>query len=110
MAGQSGGGGSRANYKKARLAESLVAVAKQGNALKAERARKESANPDKYQPKQPTHVGMRQFDPTAEDRKNHALDMSMDREFKKRGWPKSTDTSMNYSYIDPKTKVQQGPS
>jgi len=115
MAGQSGGGGTRDKYakeKKAALAKSLVDAAKgnakQGEALKTERARNEAAHPGKYQPKQPSHVGIGKFDPNATNRLNTAIDVSMKREGSNpnRGIGKPNP----YSYINPKNKVQQSPS
>ena len=102
MAGQSGGDGSRANYKKARLAESLAASAKQGSALKDERANMRNAA-SKSSNNSPTKnkvlPGLDPYDRFASNRKYSPS----------RG--KSTGDYANnkiHSYIDPKTKIQRG--
>lgn len=50
------------------------------------------------------------FDEQASNRRNKAVDVGMEREFKKRGWKMSTSTSNKYSQTDPKTKVSYRPS
>ena len=99
MAGQSGGGGSRANYKKARLAESLAASAKQGSALKDERANMRNAaskSSNNSPTKNKVAPYMDPYDRFASNRKSRG---------------KLTGDYANnkiYSYIDPRTKVQRG--
>lgn len=57
-------------------------------------------------------VAMRgdKYDFTASNRRNKAIDVAKEREFKKRGWRMSADTSQNYSWTDPKTKVRYSSS
>ena len=113
MAGQSGGGGSRANYKKARLAESLAASAKQGSALKDERANMRNAaskSSNNSPTKNKVAPYMDPYDRFASNRKTVLYEGVQNRAKKSRGESTNYSTASGFlqSYIDPKTKVQRG--
>lgn len=114
MPGQSGGGGTRDKYAKektAALARSLVGAKRQADALSSERKSSgiagDKANTGRYD-----KYAYDPKDRNAANRKNKAGNIAADRAYKK--WyggndPRNNDTSMNYSSIDPKTKVQTNP-
>ena len=99
MPGQSGGGGTRANYEKTSLAKFLAATAKQGIALKDERANMRNAaskSSNNSPTKNKVPPGLDPYDRFASNRKSRG---------------KSTGDYANnkiHSYINPKTKIQEG--
>ncbi len=113
MPGQSGGGGTRDKYakeKKAVLARSLVGAKRQADVLNAER-KSSGISGDKAQTGKYDKYAYDPKDLNAANRKNKAGNIAADRAYEKYYGkaPVDNDTSMKYSYIDPKTKVQKNP-
>jgi len=112
MAGQSGGGGSRANYKKARLAESLAASAKQGSVLTDEKFKMRSAvakNENNAPTKRNVLPYLSPYDQFALNRKD-VHENIVNTNYRKRAHLKPEKWSMPWPgpSINPDNKEQQG--